>query len=50
MDFGSLWEPNFHVFLNLLHHIFEHYFYADFSLILDRLLDKHTLGEMHSTQ
>ena len=23
---------------------------VDFSLILDRLLDKHTLGEMHSTQ
>ena len=50
MDFASLLEPIFHVFLNLLHHIFEHNFGMDFSLIFDRLLDKHTLGEMHSTQ
>ena len=50
MGFGSLLEHIFHVFLSLLHDIVEHNFCMDFSLILDRLLDKHTLGEMHSTQ
>ena len=46
LTFGTL----FSCFLNLLHHMFEHIFCMDCSLIIDRLLDKHTLGEMNSTQ
>ena len=50
MDFDSFLDYVFHVVGDLLHYIFEHDFCMEISPLVDRLLQKTTLGDIHSTQ